>query len=62
MFIDLLSESGMKKKELAEYLGLEPETVTRWGDDPPHYAIVVLTLYIENRQCREFKNLLRKML
>ena len=40
------------KAELARRLGVSPETVTRWGDNLPQYAIAYITLYNEHEALR----------
>ena len=42
---ELLIEAGLTKAELARRLGLDPHTVSRWGDNPPTYALAYLRLY-----------------
>lgn len=41
----LLVKSGLTKADLARKLGHTPTTVSRWGDDPPEYALPYLRLY-----------------
>ena len=38
-----LKQLGMTKKDLAEALGITPESVYRW-DTPPKYALVYLDM------------------
>lgn len=39
----------MRKKDFAELMGLTPEAVSRWGDSPPRYALVILDM-LEKRE------------
>ena len=47
-FMEFLEAAGMNKLGLANELGLWPETVSRWGEYPPVYAIAYLELVCEN--------------
>lgn len=42
----LLQKLGWKKKDFAAHVGVSPETVSRWGDDPP----TIYRLYLESVQ------------
>ena len=55
-FADFLDAAGMTKIGLANDLGLWPETVSRWGDMPPVYAIAYLELLCENEALKEKLN------
>ena len=59
---DLLNMAHLTKTELASKLGITPNGVSKWGDDPPRYAVAFLELYIENRDLRELRECLRKVL
>ena len=50
MLSALLKNVNMKKKELAEKLGLSRVTVSRWGEEAPRYAVVYLELLAEVRK------------
>lgn len=50
MFDDLLNQSGLKKYELADLLGITRDTISRWQGNPPQYAIVYLELYIKHKE------------
>ena len=53
MFLDLLKLSKLKKKQLANILGVDPSTVTNWKDKAPKYVIAFLEVYISNEKFRE---------
>lgn len=46
-FGDILKRAGITKAELSRRLGINPRTVTSWGDNPPHYAVAYLDLLIK---------------
>jgi len=48
----LLDRAGIRKAELARRLGLNPRSVSAWGDSPPGYAIAYLRLLIEYNRVR----------
>jgi len=48
-FSEFLEEFGYSKAEFARLIGVSPETVSRWGEEPPR----VVMLYLEER--REFQ-------
>lgn len=43
-FETLLSEMKMSKKALADRLGLSRVAVSKWGSNPPRYAMAYLEL------------------
>lgn len=47
MFKELLNRAGITKAELSRRLGLNPKTVSNWGNDAPKYAKAYLSLLIE---------------
>jgi hypothetical protein len=55
-FSDFLEAAGLSKIGLANDLGLWPETVSRWGEVPPVYAIAYLELIVENGALRRKLN------
>lgn len=55
-FRDLLAVAGLTKQDLANELGVWPETVSRWSEVPPPYAIAYLELLIENDVLRSKLN------
>lgn len=49
-FANLLRESGLSKRRLAELCGVHEDTVSRWGDDAPRYAITILRYEVWRRR------------
>lgn len=43
-FKELLTKSGLSKRDLARELGLNVNTPSNWGEYPPPYAIAYLRL------------------
>ena len=43
-FDALLESTGLSRAGLAAKLGVDRATVSRWGDDPPRYAVAYLEL------------------
>lgn len=50
-FTERLRAQGLIKRAAAAMLGVTPETLSRWGDDPPRYALAWLEEY-ERREPR----------
>lgn len=48
----LLERAGINKAELARRLGLTQNGVSKWGNDPPKYAVAYLELLIEYNRVR----------
>jgi len=48
-FSDMLKSVGMSKSKLARELDISPEQVSRWGDDPPRYALAYVKQLEKNR-------------
>ena len=46
-FKDTLKRSGITKAQLSRDLGINPRTVSAWGENPPKYAMSYLLLLIE---------------
>lgn len=44
-FHGLLKMAGMRKYQLARRLGICDSTISKWGNNPPDYAIAYLRLY-----------------
>ncbi len=51
----LLKEAGMKKSDLAKHLGVDPGTVSRWGDSPPEYVMWGLENYVNAKQAVDLR-------
>lgn len=62
MFDDLLKQAGLRKKTLADLLGLTPETISKWQGDPPRYATAYLELYIEHKEAAATREQVREWL
>lgn len=62
MFDDLLKQSGLKRYELADLLGITRDTISRWQGNPPHYAIAYLELYIKHKDAEHLRALTREYL
>jgi len=45
-FTDYLEEFGFTKAEFARLIGVSPETVVRWKEEPPRVVI----LYLEEKK------------
>lgn len=52
MFTQLLERAGITKARLARILKVDPSSVTRWGENPPAYAVAYLELLIEYNRVR----------
>lgn len=55
-FNDFLEALELTKQSLADELGIWPETVSRWGENPPVYAIAYLELVCENQALKDKLN------
>lgn len=42
----MLSELGLKRKELSEVLGIHVDSISRWGNEPPEYVMAYLRLRV----------------
>lgn len=51
-FSELLRRAGIVKSELARRLGVTANAVSRWGDNPPKYALAYLELLVEYNRFR----------
>lgn len=49
----LLAESGLSKRRLAEMCGVHEDSVSRWGDDAPRYALTILRLLVRAKRLSE---------
>jgi len=58
-FTDYLEEFGFTKAEFARLIGVSPETVVRWKEEPPKVVI----LYLEElRASKELLEAIRDLL
>ena len=51
-FKPLLERAGLTKTALSKALGLNLNTVSKWGDSPPRYALAYVELLIEYNRYR----------
>lgn len=61
-FKELLKSANLTKKSFAELLGTSYNTINAWGSnnrDIPYWVKSWLTLYIENKECKELKQILK---
>lgn len=50
-FKDALIAAGFKTKaEFAKYIDFVPDTVTRWHEDPPRWAVIIVNLLIDKAE------------
>ena len=62
-FKALMKDAGLSKKTLADLLGTSYNTVNAWGSngrDYPYWVESWLSLYIENKECKELKEIIRE--
>jgi len=62
-FNELLSKTGLSKKEFSAIVGTSPGAVSNWGTanrDIPYWVETWLKLYIENKECKELKQILKE--
>ncbi len=52
MFNNLLERAGLTKAKLSRALGISARAVSKWGDNPPDYAVAYLELLIEYNRVR----------
>jgi len=63
VFKELLKKAGLTKKAFSEILGTSTQSVNNWGSngrDFPYWVQSWLTLYIENKECKELKEIIRE--
>ncbi len=61
-FKTLLKNAELTKKSFSELLGVSYNAVNGWGTngrDYPYWVKSWLTLYIENKECKELKEIIR---
>ena len=59
----LLKNAALTKKTFSELLGISYNAVNGWGTngrDYPYWVKSWLTLYIENKECKELKEIIRE--
>ena len=61
-FEELLKSAGLSKKDFAALVEMNYNSVTNWNksDKIPQWVNSWLTLYIENKSCKELKQLLKE--
>ena len=62
LFKEMLKQASLSKKAFSEILGTSQQTVNNWGSngrDIPYWVESWLTLYIENKECKELKTVLK---
>lgn len=62
IFVKLLKEAGLSKKELSELLRISYSTVTNWGSSKkyPYWLKTWLIFYIKAKKYDEIKDLIEK--
>ena len=61
-FKELMNNAGLSKKAFSEILGTSYNAVNGWGTNNrgyPYWVESWLTLYIDNKECKELKQLLK---
>jgi len=64
-FTSLLKSAGLSKKAFAEIANISYNTANNWNDDTkpiPQWVEPFLNLYIENKECRNLKQILKEAL
>lgn len=56
---DAIIDAGLKKSQLARIMGVDPATVSRWGEYPPKYVWAYLH---EKRKVREAERRVRQII
>lgn len=59
----LLKKAGFNKRTFSEYLGVKYQTINSWGNNNrgiPYWVESWLNLYIENKKCKELKEILKQ--
>lgn len=63
-FKSLLKKAGFSKKTFSQEVEISPSTVNSWGSankpPVPTWVEKYLTLYIENKECKELKEIIRE--
>ncbi len=61
-FKSMLKQAGFNKRTFSEYLGVKYQSVNSWGNNGrgvPYWVESWLHLYIENKKCKQIKNVLK---
>lgn len=61
-FTKLLKDAGLSKKDFSGILGTSYQGVNNWGTngrDYPYWVESWLNLYIENKKCKELKQMIK---
>jgi len=62
-FKALLKTAGLTKKSFSELIGTSTQGVNNWSNKDrgvPYWVESWLTLYIENKECKELKEIIRE--
>jgi len=61
-FNNLLKNANLTKKAFSELVKMNYASVTNWKqvDNIPYWVKSWLTLYIENKECKELKEIIRE--
>ncbi|WP_430430207.1 helix-turn-helix domain-containing protein [Oceanicaulis sp.] len=51
--MDALKELGWSKADLGRKLGKSPDSVSRWGDNPPRYVMAYIELALELKRIKD---------
>ena len=61
-FKSLLKKANFNKRTFSEHLGLKYQSVNSWGNNGrnvPYWVESWLNLYIDNKRCKQMKELLK---
>ena len=61
-FKQLLKKADFNKRTFSQYLGLKYQSVNSWGNNGrnvPYWVESWLNLYIDNKRCKQIKELLK---
>jgi hypothetical protein len=61
-FKQLLKKADFNKRTFSQYLGLKYQSVNSWGNNGrniPYWVESWLNLYIDNKRCKQMKELLK---
>lgn len=60
-FDNLLRENGLTKAQFAKIIGYSPNQVTRWGENPPGWVILLLDYRAEAYEYAHLKGMIRRI-